>query len=318
MIYKKCILDKIFNYNFYREDTFIMSIKLKSYIYISLVCLFWGFSFISTKICLQWFTPFSLAFFRFLIASIILYFTLKLTKQDVKIDIKDIFRFIICSFFGVFIYFSTENLAIDMLSASLTSILLAMLPAFTIVADYFVLKTPFTKRNVLSVILSVLGAILVAGFEVGGSKNMVLGIILIIASAIAWVIFGYLSLPLQTKYSPLKATFYQNLFGMFFFMLVMPFNVPSFEGFNVGGLLHLLFLGVICSALCYLLYNIAIKHISVMVSNIFINLMPIVTIVASMLVLNEKISLLQGIGGVLMIGSVFIISNNEKKENSVE
>lgn len=295
-----------------------MNNNFKSYIYILSVCLFWGFSFISTKICLQWFTPFSLAFFRFLIASIVLYFTLKLTKQDLKIDKKDILRFVLCGFFGVFIYFSTENIAIDMLSASLTSIFLALLPAFTIIADYFVLKAPFTKRKVLSVSTSVLGAILVGGFEVSGSKNMTLGIILIIASAISWVIFGYLSLPMQTKYSPLKATFYQNLFGMFFFMLVMPFNVPSFEGFNISGLLHMLFLGVICSALCYLLYNIAIKNISVMVSSIFINLMPIITIAASILILNEKINLMQGIGAALIIGSVFIVTNKEKTEESIQ
>jgi drug/metabolite transporter (DMT)-like permease len=278
-----------------------------------MVCIFWGFSFISTKICLQWFTPFSLAFFRFLIASIVLYFTLKLTKQDLKIDKKDIGRFVLCGFFGVFIYFSTENLAIDMLSASLTSIFLALLPAFTIVADYLVLKAPFTKRKVLSVSTSVLGAILVGGFELNGSKNMIFGIILIIASAISWVIFGYLSLPLQSKYSPLKATFYQNLFGMFFFMLVMPFNVPSFEGFNTSGLLHMLFLGVICSALCYLLYNIAIKNISVMVSSIFINLMPIVTIAASILILNERINPMQGLGAALIIGSVFVVTNKSKE-----
>lgn len=295
-----------------------MKSTLKSYFFILSVSLFWGFSFISTKICLQWFTPFSLAFFRFLIASVVLFLTLKLTKQDIKIDKKDIGRLVLCGLFGVFIYFATENLAIKMLSASLTSIFLALLPAFTIIADYIVLKSPFTKQKVFSVFLSVIGAVLVAGFNINGSENMLLGVILIVLSMIAWVIFSYLSLPMQNKYHPLKVTFYQNLFGMFFFMLTMPFNIPSFEGFNMTGLLHMLFLGVICSAICYLFYNIAIKHISLVICSIFLNLMPIITIAASMFILNEKINFIQGIGAALIIGSVFVATSKSNKESDAK
>ena len=295
-----------------------MSNTLKSYLYILSVCLFWGFSFISTKICLQWFTPFSLAFFRFLIASVILFFALKFTEKDMKIEKKDIGRFVLCGFFGVFIYFAFENLAIEMLSASLAAIFLALLPAFAILADYFVLKSPFTKRKILSVSLSVLGAILVGGFNVDGSENMLLGIILIIVSVLAWVIFSYLAVPMQNKYSPLKATFYQSIFGTLFFMLSMPFSMPNFEGFNMSGMLNLLFLGVVCSALCYLFYNFAIKHISIVICSIFINLMPIVTIAASMFILNEKINAMQGIGAALIIGSVFLVTNKKEAESNMD
>ncbi len=295
-----------------------MSNALKSYLYILSVCLFWGFSFISTKICLQWFTPFSLAFFRFLIASVILFFALKFTEKDMKIEKKDIGRFVLCGFFGVFIYFAFENLAIEMLSASLAAIFLALLPAFAILADYFVLKSPFTKRKTLSVSLSVLGAILVGGFNVGGSENMLLGIILIIVSVLAWVIFSYLAVPMQNKYSPLKATFYQSIFGTLFFMISMPFSMPNFEGFNMNGMLNLLFLGVVCSALCYLFYNFAIKHISIVICSIFINLMPIVTIAASMFILNEKINAMQGIGAALIIGSVFLVTNKKEAESNMD
>ncbi len=294
-----------------------MNNNLKSYLYILSVTFFWGFSFISSKICLEWFTPFSLAFFRFLIASIVLFVTLKLTKQDLKIDKKDIGRLVLCGLFGVFIYFATENLAIKMLSASLTAILLALLPAFTMISDFLVLRIPFTKQRIFGVLLSIIGATLVAGFNVAGSENMLLGIILIIISMISWIIFSYLSAPMQSKYPPLKVTFYQNLFGMFFFMLTMPFNIPTFEGFNTTGLLHILFLGIVCSALCYLLYNVAIKHVSLAICSIFFNIMPIITISASMLILNEKISLMQGIGAVIIISSVFV-STGKVKERVVE
>ena len=296
-----------------------MNSKFKSYIFILLVCLFWGFSFISTKICLQWFTPFSLAFFRFLIASIILFVTIKLTEKDMRIDKKDIVRFVLCGFCGVFLYFSFENLAIEMLSASLAAIFLALLPAFAIFADYFILKAPFTREKVLSVSLSVIGAAMVAGFNLDeGSENMVLGIILIVLSVVSWIAFSYLSAPLQNKYSPLKTTFYQSIFGSLFFLVSMPFSPPSFEGFNMVGLLNLMFLGVICSAACYLFYNFAIKHISIVICSIFINLMPIITIIASMVILDEKINFMQAIGAMLIIGSVFIVTKKDEKKSNAE
>ncbi len=292
-----------------------MSNTIKSYISILLVCFFWGFSFISTKVCLQWFTPFSLAFYRFLIASIILFFALKLNEKDIKIDKKDIIRFIVCGFSGVFLYFAFENLAIEMLSASLAAIFLALLPAFAIFADYFILKAPFTRAKTLSVCLSVIGAGLVAGFNMdGNSETMILGIVLIVLSVVSWIAFSYLAAPLQKKYSPLKATFYQSVFGTIFFLISLPFSMPNFEGFNMTGLLNLLFLGVICSAVCYLFYNFAIKHISIVICSIFINLMPIVTIVASMFILNEKINLMQAIGAIFIIGSVFLVTKSEEKK----
>ena len=295
-----------------------MSSTLKSYISILLVCLFWGFSFISTKICLQWFTPFSLAFFRFLIASIILFFALKLTEKDIKIDKSDIMRFILCGFSGVFLYFAFENLAIEMLSASLAAIFLALLPAFAIFADYLILKEPFTKSKIMSVCLSIIGAALVAGFNMDGSENMILGIVLIILSVVSWIVFSYLAVPLQSKYSPLKATFYQSVFGTVFFLISLPFSLPNFEGFNVVGVLNILFLGVICSAVCYLFYNYAIKHISIVICSIFINLMPIITIVASMFILSEKINLMQAFGALLIIGSVFLVTKSEEKKSNTD
>ena len=289
-----------------------MNNTIKSYILIIFVCFFWGFSFISTKICLQWFTPFSLAFFRFLIASFILFFILILTEKNLKIERNDIFRLSLCGFFGVFLYFAFENLAIKMLSASLSSIFIALSPMFAIFVDYFILKEAITKRKAIGVTLSIIGACLVAGFNIDGNSNMVLGIILILLSVFSWIIFSYLSAPLQQKYSPIKNTFYQSLFGTLFFLITLPFNSTSLIGINMTGILNLLFLGVMCSAICYILYNYALKHISVVVCSIFINLLPIVTIIASMFILNETINLIQAIGAALIIGSVFIVTKKEE------
>lgn len=286
---------------------------VKSYSAMSFACVFWGISFISTKICFQWFTPFSLAAVRFIIASVILFFVVKFKEKGVVVEKSDYTRLFFSGFIGVFLYFAFENIGVKYLSASLASILLSSIPAFAVVIDCLVLKMPLTKNKSASIVLSMLGVGLVVGFNAepaGG--NLVLGSILMVLSAISWVIYSYMSAPLRGKYSPTVISYYQNLFGALCFILFLPFNPIDLTGFTAVGFLNLFFLGAICSAGCYLLYNYAIGHISVMICSVFINTMPIITIAASMLILGEKITPIQVVGTILIISSVFLITQPEK------
>lgn len=291
-----------------------MNNQVKSYISIILVCVFWGLSCVSTKICLEWFTPFSLAFYRFLIASVVMYIVILYKKIDLKITFNEILKLIFMGFIGIFLYFALENYALKLISASLACILVAMLPAFTIVSDYFVLGKPFTKKNVLSVVISVIGACLVAGFNCEeNSSNLILGIILIVLTLISWLVYSYFSAPMLNLHSPLKITFYQTLFGTIFFAFTLPFSHSSLESLQLYGIIHLLFLAIFCSALCYILYNFSLKYIDIMICSIFINLMPIVTVIASIIILDEKLNLIQLIGSTLIIISVFVATKKNKK-----
>ncbi|QSX05535.1 EamA family transporter [Sedimentibacter sp. zth1] len=292
-----------------------MNNKIKSYISITLVTFFWGLSFISTKICLKWFTPISLAFYRFLIATIVLFIILILTEKNLKIDKTDIFKIVLMGFTGMFLYFTFENLALSLMSASLASVLIALMPAFAVLGDFFILKKPISKVKIISVLISIVGACLVAGFNSEeNSKNLVLGIILIMVSLVSWLAYNYLSIPLQKKYSTIKITFYQTVFGTLFFLICLPFSRTNFANFSSVGLLNLLFLGVLCSAVCYLLYNYSLNHIDVVICSIFINLMPIITVTASVIILHEKVSLIQILGTSLVILSVFV-ATKEKSSN---
>lgn len=290
-----------------------MNNQIKSYISITLACVFWGLSFVSSKICLQWFSPFYLAFFRFFIAFIVLFIVIIYKKIDLKITFNELIKIILMGFMGIFLYFALEYYALKYISASLACILSSILPALTIVSDYFVLKKPFTRKNIFSVIISVIGACLVAGFSCEeNSKNLILGIILILSSLVAWLIYSYFSAPMLHRYSPIKITFYQTMFGAIFFAFTIPFNYCSIESIQLNGIFHLLFLAIFCSALCYVLYNHSLKYIDIMICSIFINLMPIITVFASIIILKEKLNFIQSIGSILIILSVFIATKKDK------
>lgn len=287
--------------------------KASAYVSISFVCVFWGISFISTKICFQWFTPFSLAAVRFIMASVILFIIVKLKEKNVVIDKQDYKKFFLAGFTGVFLYFAFENIGLQYLPASLASILLSAIPAFAAIVDSFVLKVPFTKKKFISIALSMLGVAFAVGFNVeADSRSILIGSILMILAALSWVVYSYMTAPLQNKYSSIIISYYQSLFGALCFIVFLPFNPIDLTGFNAIGFINLTFLGVVCSALCYLFYNYSIRKLSVLVCSIFINIMPIITIIVSIFVLDEKFTLLQFLGTALIIFSVFLITQPEK------
>ena len=287
----------------------------KAYFAITLTCIFWGFSFISTKIALVYFSPLALAFYRFLIASIVLFAIIKIKEPNSKMDKKDYKLFILSGFVGVFLYFLFENFGLKYVSASLGAILLSTIPVLAMVLDTIVYKEPFTFKKISSVLISVLGVCLVVGINPSTSSNLSLkGIILMLLSALSWALYNLLTKPLYEKYTSLTITYYQTLFGTLFFLILLPFNPVDWHSVTIVPIIHVLYLGIICSALCYLLYVYSLEKLNVTICSIFINLVPVVTIIASIFALGEKITLTQVLGTGLIILSVFIITGRKKRK----
>ncbi len=292
-----------------------ISNSTKSYFAMTLTCIFWGFSFISTKVALTCFTPLSLAFYRFLIASIILFIIIKFKEPNSKMEKKDCKLFILSGFIGIFLYFLFENTGLKYVSASLGSILLSTIPVLAMVLDSIVYKEPFTLKKILSVLISVIGVCFVVGINTSTSSFFSLkGIILMLLASLSWVLYNLFTKPLYEKYTILTITYYQTLFGTFFFLILLPFNPVDWHSVTIIPILHVLYLGVICSALSYLLYVYSLEKLGTTICTILINLLPVITIVASMFTLGEKITLTQVFGTFLIISSVFIITGRKKSK----
>ena len=76
----------------------------------------------------------------------------------------------------------------------------------------------------------------------------------------------------------------------------------------------LLFLGVLGSALCYVLWNVAIKRIGVVNTNNYIYLNPFVTMVAAAAVLDEPVTGAGAAGAVLIVGGILVAEYQGRKQ----
>jgi len=291
-----------------------MSERRKALAAIIACVLFWGFSFISIKITVAVFPPMSQGFLRFAIALVFLFVMKQKLAPGEKLKARDIPLLLGAGFLGVTFYFFCENNGIALVTASEASIAIGSIPVLTMIADSLGMKFARNKNNSLPRIgirqwigafISIAGVWLVAGvsFALSGS---VLGYIYMAGAAIFWVVYSLLTRPLFSRCSRIYIVFWQSVAG---FIGFIPFAIMEFNQWgrpDLPVILHLVFLSVFCSALGYWYYARSLEVLGLSVSAIFINLIPLVTVFFGFFVMGDRLTLLQWLGAVFVIGGVYL------------
>ena len=281
----------------------------------------WWLSFLSIKITVDVLPPMTLALTRFLIGSVVLSFIYMLKEKDKKLNKEDIPMLALSGFIGVSAYFYFENNGVKLISASSASMIIAVIPIFTLIAEIIVFKEKLTMKKIISVIISFLGVYLIVGFisetsSVSSSK----GNVFMFAAVIAWVAYTITTKPLYKKYSQIAIVYFQTLFGTLFLVPFVFFETTNWSLVNNTIILNVIYLGVFCSAIAYYLYIYAMDHLGVSTTSLFLNLLPVVTVIGSYFILGEKVNMYQIIGGALVIFAVYFVNTKEKnlEENLVK
>ena len=126
-------------------------------------CVF-GFTFLFSKICLDYVNPSLLLAIRFDISFIIL--SVLVLLKIIKIDLKgkDVKGLIVLGILQPVIYFLCENNGLRFTPSSIGGIIIAMIPIVNFFTGYFILKEKFSMKQLLWAIVSVLGVILISSF----------------------------------------------------------------------------------------------------------------------------------------------------------
>lgn len=279
-------------------------------LFIILTVIFWGISFISTKIILTELPPVSIAFFRQLVAIIPLLVFSCYTKSFCKAGIKDIVVIASSGLFGIVLYFVCENIGLKYTTASNASMIVASVPIFTLFTEAVFFKLKIKPKMVVCLLLSVLGVYLVISINgtLDLSSSAFVGNILVIGAMVCWVVYTIQSRDLSKKFSGISITTYQTAASIFLFI---PFVIPEvqyWKGLTLIPLLNLIYLGLFCSAVAYFFYIYATKRLGATVSAAFLNLIPVVSVVTGFFVLKETVTMLQIAGMAFIIMSLFILS----------
>ena len=276
--------------------------------------LFWGFSFISIKVTVNVFPPMSLGLLRFAMALVFLFFIKQKLAPGEKLRKRDLPLLFGAGCTGVTLYFFFENNGVSLVTASEASIAIGAIPVLTMIADWLSVKVARNKssaaarisaRQWIGAFISIAGVWLVAGVSLALSGS-VLGYGYMAGAALSWVAYSLLTRPLFARCSRIYIVFWQSAAG---FICFIPFSIFEFSRWgrpDLPVMLHLVFLGVCCSALGYWLYARSLAVLGMSVSAIFINLIPVVTVIGGFFILGDRLTPLQWLGAALVLSGVYL------------
>ena len=276
----------------------------------------WGTTLVSTKVLLNHgLTAVEIMLYRFLIAYILLWI---LHPQSYKFGgWKDELLFVGVGFSGGTLYFIAENTALGITLASNVALIVTTAPIFTAILAHIAIKGERLNRNLIVGSLTALVGVTLVVFN--GKfilKLNPLGDLLSLTAAISWALYSVILKRLDRKYDIFYITRKVFLYGIITllpFFVFMPIHHDSKILFNEVVIGNLLFLGVIASSVCYIFWNLALKHIGTVRTSNYIYFIPIVTLITSVIVLNEPVTLFAIIGTIFILAGVYYVDQGFPK-----
>lgn len=269
--------------------------------------LIWGVTFVNTKVLLAGFSAFEVLFLRFLLAYLALW--VMAPRRFSVSGWREELTFAAMGLFGVFAYQFLENCAISFTNASNVAILVSACPMGTALLSALILREKtISFRFIVGFVLAMSGIICVCLSGIREFHFNPDGDLLALAAMLCWSVYSVLITRTNGKgYEPLLA-----IRRTFFWALVlMAPCVPFLCDFNPSAnavrwsecwnLFHLGFLGILASALAFVLWNRTCSLLGTVRATCGLYFIPIVTAVVAHLALGEALAPLAILGGVLTV-----------------
>ena len=269
--------------------------------------------------------PFTIAFFRLLIAFIVLFplgYRSARKSRSIFLEYKKPFLVMTLTgitFFNTFIYSSLQ-----FTTASNVSVLEAIIPVVTVVLSAWMLKERLQGVQWAGVLLSFIGAIWVvldgAIFQLA-SIDWNIGDAIMIGAIGSWAIYSIYVKQYMHLFPSYGALLVMTGISVVILLPIVMFEwiiqgVPSLGTLNY--VLGFLYLGIFPSFIALVFYNRAIDLLSASEASVFLNFLPVVTMAGAFLWLGESITVMQGLGALVVITGVILTTQAKGKRQSVE
>lgn len=271
--------------------------------------LFWGASFVASKIAVSLIAPVTVVWLRFGIGVLILAAATILRGEMTFPGWRDLGSFTLLGLIGFSFHQWLQSNALVTSQATTSAWIVATAPVFMALLGLVVLKERLVLHQWSGIFLAGLGVLLVVSkgspSGLSSGKSIQPGDWLMLLSALNWAVFSALSRALLLRHPAMRMLFFVMATGWLITTLqFLPGNhAGEILRLSVKGWLAILFLGVFCSGLAYIFWYDALKAIPSAQAGAFLYVEPLVTVLVSMAVLSEPVlwSTLAG-GAVILIG----------------
>lgn len=292
----------------------------------------WGLSFIWSSQTYKSLNPTATIFLRLVIATVFFSAILFSFRLNEKIRRDHLKLFAIAALFEPFLYFIFEGYGLIYTSPIISSAIIAMIPLVTPVAAAIFLKERLSAMNIVGLIVSFTGVIVMLLNKDMEFSASPLGIMFLFLTVLVAVGYSIALIKLTHLYKPMTVTWMQNIIGMIYFIplvFIMEKFMPSDFGNVRAYIVPLVCLGIFCSAIAYALWAYAYSKLGASKANVYTNLIPVFTAIFSYIILifnrdNMDISdieayelNMQKIAGIaLVVGGLFLSQKKTRKDDN--
>lgn len=276
----------------------------------------WGTSFLCTKVLMMdgGFSPVEMYVYRFACAYLfLLIFTFKHIFAN---NWRDELQLMVCGVCAGSLYFIVENYALQNTTTGNVSLLASISPLFTAAIMAVVFRSKIAPGVMIGSLVAFLGVGCVIFSNGEGFEIHPKGDLLALAAALSWAIYTLAAKRLIPLYSSFFITRKLFFYGVITALPILfihhslsgePYHLSLlFDPDQPKYMLNFLFLVIFCSLLAYLLWNNVMGVLGPVVTNNYLYLQPLVTLIAAYFVLGEQIYPLGYIGCALIIGGLII------------
>ncbi len=281
-----------------------MSAKGRGMLMLIFVNVMWGLSFIFSKTALSEGMPvMTLAFWRYVLtAAMMLPMCLKM-EGGVRLG-KWAPRALMTTLLGITVYFYFEYSGLQRTTASAASLILALVPMLTLLLRVVFCRERISLMRWFAVALSLIGAYFVIVTDSSEGAGTLVGNLLMVCACLCWTGYILTTPKLMEACSSMRVSTWQAVAAT---ITLAPFAIgerAQWVPVSATAWVCIFLLAAVCSALCYVLYNEAIRSVDSLTVSLTINLNPVAACIGGAMLLGESLTGMQLFGGVLIILSM--------------
>lgn len=272
---------------------------------------FWGASFIATKIALRDISPSAIILLRLILAVLLLAGIARLSGKSFGINMRFFRNIALLAGIAVF-HLWVQVTGLKFTSAANTGWIIGFTPVFMSLTGVLFFKESLNLIKIIGIFISFAGLLLLIS-KADPSKISLIsnkGDFMVLASSFTWSIYSAVNKKAATDFSPLMVTLYQFAIMS---LLIAPAvldgpTITHILNMSLDSVLAVVFLGIFCSGIAYVFWAQALQEMESIKVGAFLYVEPFVTVLTAWLFLREDISLLTIISGIIITAGVVLVN----------
>jgi len=283
----------------------------KAYMIGIIGAIFWGLSFLGTKVSMSYLEPAGLMAARMVVAVFFMSLMIFFGMAKVRYTRKYLWTMILLALLQPCFYGLLEAMGVRLTTASESAILLAFLPLVTTMFAALILKEKINKYQWGFIVLSFAGVVVTVVFDqdfsVGGK---LLGYGFLLAAVVSGSLYSIFARRVSETYSPFEVTFVMSVVGLVFFNVV---NLAQGNGLRSYEIIFqhpkligiVVFLGLVCSVCSFLAFNYLIARVPAYKAAVLtISVLTVTGVLAGIALLGEPATWYKMVGMVVIVAGV--------------